>query len=203
MVPADPAATRHLLFFATGNPHKVAEVTRLLSTYPLILHQLPVKGAEIQADTVTAIAEASARAAARAAGLPLIVEDSGLFIDALTGFPGPYASYVLATIGNAGVLRLLEGVAARTAEFRSTVAFCEPHGQPVSFTGVIEGRIARRGRGRFGFGFDPIFEPTGGGGRTLAEMGMAAKNRVSHRGHAVRAFAEWYLGRCAHPLKPL
>jgi XTP/dITP diphosphohydrolase len=196
LVTSDTAVTQYLLFFATGNPHKVAEVTRVLSEYPLILHPLPVKGAEIQADTVTAIAKASAVNAARTTDLPLIVEDTGLFIDALTGFPGPYASYVQATIGNAGVLRLLDGVATRTATFRSTVAFCEPHGRPVSFTGVAEGRIARRVRGRHGFGFDPIFEPTGGEGRTLAEMEMAAKNRVSHRGRAVRAFAEWYVERC-------
>jgi XTP/dITP diphosphohydrolase len=203
MVTSDTAMTWYLLFFATGNPHKVAEVKSLLSAYPLILLHLPVKGTEIQADTVTAIAEASARNAARTTGLPLIVEDTGLFIDALTGFPGPYASYVQTTIGNTGVLKLLDGVVTRTAEFRSTVAFCEPHGQPVSFTGVVEGRITRRGRGRLGFGFDPIFEPTGGGGRTLAEMEMAVKNRVSHRGLAVRAFAEWYVERCTRPLKPL
>ena len=149
------------------------------------------------------LSQARPRRAARATGLPLIVEDTGLFIDALTGFPGPYAAYVLNTIGNAGILQLLDGFTSRTAEFRSTVAFCEPHGHPVSFNGIVEGRIALQGRGRHGFGFDPIFEPMGSDGRTLAEMEMAEKNQVSHRGRAVRAFAEWYVGRCSHPFKTL
>lgn len=203
MVTSETAMTRFLLFFATGNSHKVAEVKSLLSGYPLILHHLPVKGVEIQADTVAAIAEASALNAAKATGLPLIVEDTGLFIDALTGFPGPYASYVQTTIGNAGILRLLDGVTTRMAEFRSTVAFCDPHGQPVSFTGVVAGCITRCERGRRGFGFDPIFEPTEGGGRTLAEMKMAAKNMISHRGKAIRAFVEWYEEHCTRLLKTL
>ena len=181
------------LLFATGNPHKVEEVKLILGDYPIEIKCADVKGREIQAETVEEIAEASALQAFKKIGKPLFVEDTGLFIEALSGFPGPFASYVHRTIGIAGVLKLLKGVADRRAEFRSAVAFCASEVKPVCFLGIALGRISREERGIHGFGFDPIFEPDGGGDRTFAEMTIDEKNTYSHRACAVRKFVEWYI----------
>ena len=88
---------------------------------------------------------------------PLIVDDTGFSIDALNGFPGPYAAYVLNTIGNTGILKLMEGVTDRRARFTTAIAYADEQGIQV-FTGTIEGRITTSPRGSGGFGYDPIFE---------------------------------------------
>jgi len=181
------------LYFATGNASKVREIKAILQELPLTIVQVDAKGEEIQSDFLEEIANESAYRASNNRKLPLFVEDSGLFIDALRGFPGPYTSYVFKTIGLSGVLSLMQGVDRRRAVFCSVVSFCRPEGKPVSFVGEAMGRIAISARGNNGFGFDPIFEPEEGDGRTFAEMKMVEKNSVSHRTKAVCAFAKWYL----------
>lgn len=181
------------LFFATGNMHKVEEVRLILKDYSLKVEQVNVKGVEIQADKVEEVARASAMAAAQTEGIPIFVEDTGLFLEALNGFPGPYASYVHATIGRRGVLKLLNGVENRKAEFKSAVAFCSPKEEPVCFIGYVIGRISFEERGVQGFGYDSIFEPDGGRGKTFAEMNADEKNIYSHRARAIKKFADWYL----------
>ncbi|MDQ1280972.1 MAG: XTP/dITP diphosphohydrolase [Thermoproteota archaeon] len=181
------------LFFATGNSNKVEEVREILSDYYIRIESADVKGIEIQADTVEEIARASAKTAALKEGKPIFVEDTGFFIEALKGFPGPYASYVDRTIGRKGVLRLLDRVGNRKAEFKSAIAFCMPNKETVCFTGSVSGRISFEERGTFGFGFDPIFEPDGGGKKTFAEMTIKEKNYFSHRARAVGKFVDWYL----------
>jgi XTP/dITP diphosphohydrolase len=127
--------------------------------------------------------------------LPIIVEDAGLFIGALNGFPGPYAAYAYKTIGNRGLLRLMENVENRKAEFQSVVAYfdAEPK-SPICFKGEVAGEIVkeeRRGDCKSGFGFDPIFKPASCN-KTFAEMSLTEKNKYSHRAKAFRNFAEWY-----------
>ncbi len=152
-----------------------------------------VKAMEIQDENLENIAKASAIDAAKKCGLPVIVEDAGLFIEALNGFPGPYSSYVNKTIGVGGILKLMKNVKDRSAYFLSAVAFYNPdNGELKVFNGRVEGQIAEEAKGRSGFGFDPIFIPIGGDGRTFAEMGTEEKNRFSHRAMALRRFAEWY-----------
>jgi len=185
--------TQKKLLFATGNPHKVEEVKLILRYYPIEIKRTDVKGREIQAETVEEIAEASALQTFKKIGKPIFAEDTGLFIEALNGFPGPFAAYVYRTIGIAGVLKLLKGVADRRAEFRGAVAFCAPEVKPICFLGTALGRISREERGIHGFGFDPIFEPDGGGDKTFAEMTIDEKNAYSHRACAVRKFMEWYI----------
>ena len=183
------------LFFATGNVHKVEEVKLILKDYPVTIEQVDAKCLEIQADEVEEIAKTSAIYATQERWTPVFVEDTGLFIEALKGFPGPYASYVYKTIGRKGVLKLLNGIANRKAEFKSAIAFCIPKEQPVCFLGTVSGRISMEERGVHGFGYDPIFEPDSGGGKTFAEMTIDEKNRYSHRAQGVRKFADWYLER--------
>jgi XTP/dITP diphosphohydrolase len=120
------------------------------------------------------------------------VEDAGLFIEALNGFPGPYSSYVYRSIETKGILKLMENVEKRDAHFQSVVAFSSPEESPRCFHGKANGKISMEVRGELGFGFDPIFEPSDDGNRTFAEMRMPEKNMRSHRAEALRKFAKWY-----------
>ncbi len=181
------------LYMVTRNRGKFEEARQELASYGIELGQIEAEKLEVQSDDVVAIARVAAEDAFRKLHLPLIVDDTGLYIRALNGFPGPYSSYVLERIGLQGVLRLLEGVPDRHACFRTAVAYVDDDGVAV-FTGETCGTIAERPRGSMGFGYDPIFVPEGER-RTYAEMGVAEKNRISHRGKALRSFASWYVAR--------
>jgi XTP/dITP diphosphohydrolase len=183
-----------VVFFATNNVNKFNEVRRVLAEYKIAVGMLRVKTAEIQSDSLREIARTSAIDAFRRCRLPIIVEDAGLFIDALRGFPGPYAAYAYKTIGNAGLLKLMENVEDRKAKFQSVIAYYDDHEAPECFEGEAAGKITneeRRGNGKSGFGFDPIFQPAGSE-KTFAEMTIEEKNGFSHRANAVRKFADWY-----------
>jgi len=175
---------------ATGNRHKFQEARGVLSELDIELRLLDVERVEIQADDLAAIAAFSVDRLAATESRPLVVEDAGLFIDRYGGFPGPYSSYALGTISLEGVLRLMEGVEERDASFQSVVAF--RHGEESRwFRGVVRGRIAHRIRGSAGFGYDPIFIPDEGDGRTFGEMTEEEKNALSHRARAFRGLGEW------------
>lgn len=186
-----------IVFFVTKNINKFNEARRVLAEYSISVAMVRAKTLEIQDDEIERIAEISAMNAVKETNLPLIVEDSGLFIKALNGFPGPYSSYVYRTIGIRGILRLLEGVEDRSAYFKSVVAFHDPGGETKCFQGIVYGKVAREARGSGGFGFDPIFEPEEEPNKTFAEMTIEEKNRISHRARALRKFAEWYKMRYA------
>ncbi len=164
----------------------------MLADYEIACVLLKIEALEIQDDDLESIAKVSARDAVEKCGLPIIVEDTGLFIEALNGFPGPYSSYIHRTVGNKGILKLMETVEERDSYFHSVVAFCSSSDQPKCFHGRVMGRISREERGSLGFGFDPIFQPQGGGGKTFAEMTTVRKNKCSHRARALRGFARWY-----------
>lgn len=172
----------------TGNAHKAAEVAAFFHGTAEITHiflDLP----EHRSDNVGEIARGKAGYAYEQLKTPLIVDDTGFFIDALNGFPGPYAAYVLNTIGNSGVLKLMEGREDRTARFVTAIAFADENGVRV-FKGIIEGRVAHAPRGEGGFGYDPIFET---GEKTLAEIPLEEKSRISHRARALAAFHGWFV----------
>jgi XTP/dITP diphosphohydrolase len=182
------------ILFVTGNTHKLEEANQVLSQFGMRLRMAGIKKVEIQADGLEAIASYAARMAADESGKPVLCEDSGLFIGALKGFPGPYSSYAFKTTGCGGILRLMEGAACREGRFESAVSYCAPGGEPRTFMGASAGRISEEARGSAGFGFDPIFIPTAGDGRTFAQMDRAEKGRLSHRGEAFRRFALWRSG---------
>ncbi|MEM3041930.1 MAG: XTP/dITP diphosphatase [Thermoplasmata archaeon] len=115
---------------------------------------------------------------------PVLIEDSGLFIDALGGFPGVYSAYVFKTIGNQGILKLMAGVENRAARFESRVGFWAPGMGPHIFNGSCQGSIAHEAAGGSGFGYDPIFIPEGEK-RTFAQMSREEKGVLSHRGRAL------------------
>jgi len=182
-------------FFATSNIHKFNEARLLLSEFGIAVAMLKVKMVEIQDNSIENIAVASAFDAVKKCRLPIIVEDAGLFIRALNNFPGPYSSYVFQVIGTNGILRLMKDIDERDAYFHSVVVFCKPREKPIMFHGKVEGKIVQEERGGSGFGFDPIFAPLKGDGRTFAEMEIEEKNRFSHRAEAFRLFAEWYVSQ--------
>ncbi len=184
-----------VVFFATGNINKFNEARSILSRYGFAVAMLRVKGDEIQSDSLREIAQTSVKNAFKRSGLPIFVEDAGLFIDALGGFPGPYAAYAYKTIHNSGILKFMENVADRRAKFQSVIAFCDQNlCEPECFDGESKGEITpteRKSQGKSAFGFDPIFQPNGSS-KSFAEMTIEEKNGCSHRAMAIRKFAEWY-----------
>jgi XTP/dITP diphosphohydrolase len=193
----DTLKGRHdtIVYFTTGNKGKNVEAARIAAEFGVRLRQVNRPKVEIQSDDLKEIATFSAKEAAEATHRPVVAEDSGFFVHALSGFPGPYSSFVHETIGSQGILNLMRTVRNREAHFQAAVAFCIPEAQPVSFSASVNGVVIRRMRGRHGFGFDPIFVPKGGDGRTFAQMGADEKNILSHRAGAFRQFFSWLVVR--------
>jgi XTP/dITP diphosphohydrolase len=185
---------KEVILFATSNRGKLEEARRVLEPLGFSVQSEDVKGIEIQADTTGQVAAYSSRAAASLRGGPVLVEDAGLFVESLGGFPGVYSAYALKTLGMKGIITLLGASRERRARFVSSVAYCEPGREPDVFDGWVDGSIADEPRGAGGFGFDPIFIPEGGV-MTFGELSTDAKTAISHRGNALRKFAEWYLSR--------
>lgn len=182
------------LRFATSNDHKFAEARLVLSEFGLQLARLRAKGRELQSDDVASVAAGAALELSAKCRFPFFVEDTGLFVKSLGGFPGAYAAFVRRTIGIRGLLDLLSRSADRSAEFVSAVAYVERPRRPKIFIGRLEGGIASRTLGKEGFGFDPVFIPAGSS-HTLAELSMREKCKVSHRAKALRAMGEWLVSR--------
>jgi XTP/dITP diphosphohydrolase len=181
------------LVLVTHNKGKFAEASEIAKKFGIEL-EMPKGGDEkfeIQADTLQEVSAYSAKHAFEKLKRPLIVDDSGLFIDALRGFPGVYSAYVLPTLGNDGILRLMNGVQNRKARFECCVSYCDAGGV-TSFTEMVVGNILDMKRGQNGFGFDPIFSAEGFNVTSMAEMELDQKNDISHRGKAFKAFFGWY-----------
>jgi XTP/dITP diphosphohydrolase len=188
--------TGKVVFFATGNINKFREARSILGSQGIAVGMLKLKGDEVQSESLQEIAEKSVLNAYRRCHLPIFVEDAGLFVDALKGFPGPYAAYVYHTIHNSGILKLMTNTENRSCKFQSVISYCDStHScHPESFFGEVKGTITTQARieqGKSGFGFDPIFQPDGSS-KTFAEMTINEKNGYSHRAAAIRLFAEWY-----------
>jgi XTP/dITP diphosphohydrolase len=133
----------------TSSDHKFNEAKKVLAAYGVELKRLAIKRVEIQADDPVAIAEYSLKMLD--IDLPIIIEDAGLYIDKYFGFPGPYSSYVLRTIDNKGILKLLEKETDRGARYISAVAYRDLNFIE-TFKGEVRGKIAEKMRGTKGFG---------------------------------------------------
>jgi len=181
-------SSKKSIIFVTNNPNKVKEIKAILSKYDIAVETASIKKREIQSEHLEEIAKESALSAYQILKRPLFVEDSGLFIKALNGFPGPYSSYTYKKIGVAGILKLMAGEKNRTAEFVSQIVYIDENGLIKPCRGVCEGDIAEEARGSLGFGFDPIFIPKGHT-KTFAEMSLEEKNLFSHRAKAAHLLA--------------
>jgi XTP/dITP diphosphohydrolase len=182
------------VFFATNNINKFNEARRVLAEKRIAVGMLRIKSLEIQSESLGEIARASVVEAFRRCRLPVLVEDAGLFVEALNGFPGPYAAYVYKTVGNEGLLKLMEKTDNRKSMFKSVVAYLSSELEsPMCFEGAVSGEIMRREKrsGKTGFGFDPIFKPDDSE-ETFAQMNVVEKCKHSHRANAFRKFAKWY-----------
>jgi len=176
------------IIFVTGNAHKVKEAGDILSPLGISVEQNNCGYPELQEDELEKIAAFGAEYAADHLGREVMVDDSGLFIRALGGFPGPYSAYVFDTLGNERILKLMDMETDRKAVFRCVTGYCRPGEKARLFAGEVDGEISLVDRGEAGFGYDPIFAV---GGRTFGEMGDHEKNLLSHRYRALLKFAKW------------
>ena len=189
---------RKQVWFLTSNKGKFREAQAVARASGLRLQMLVAPKIEIQSETLVEIASYAAEEAASRLGIAVVAEDAGLFIDELNGFPGPYSSDIFKRLGNKGILKLMEGISHRDAKFSSVAAFCAPSSRPRCFSGTVVGQIGLRPRGTGGFGFDPIFIPSKGHGRTFAQMTVKEKNGLSHRAASFGRLSKWLLTSLAN-----
>lgn len=180
------------IIFVTSNPHKVSEATGILSPLGIEVVQNNCGYPELQDNELSPIAGFGAKWAANKLNCEVMVDDSGIFIETLGGFPGPYSAYIAKTLGNERILKLMEIETNRNASLRCVIGYCRPGEETTVFSGEVKGSIAKSIRGDLGFGYDPIFEVNG---ITFGEMLDEEKNRISHRYRALVKFAEWLKAR--------
>jgi XTP/dITP diphosphohydrolase len=189
------------LVLATANPDKAREITEVLRdagvAFELLRRPADVDEVEETGATLEENARLKAVALCDATGLPALAEDTGLEVDALGGAPGVrsarFAGDDVTYADN--VDKLLDVLAdvplgERGARFATVAIARFPDGREVAAIGTVEGTIATEARGDGGFGYDPVFRPDEGDGRTFAEMSAAEKHEVSHRGRAFRTLAD-------------
>jgi XTP/dITP diphosphohydrolase len=157
--------------------------------------QPPIGDIDETGTTLEENALIKARTVFEQTGLATVADDTGLKVDALNGAPGVYSARYSgegATYESncAKLLREMRGKSDRRATFASVIAYIDASGTERLFRGEVEGAIIEKPRGTNGFGYDPVFEPSGTG-KTFAEMTEAEKNAVSHRGRALRKFTDF------------
>ncbi|MBP3386173.1 MAG: RdgB/HAM1 family non-canonical purine NTP pyrophosphatase [Candidatus Methanomethylophilaceae archaeon] len=176
----------------TSNPGKVAEYQKSFDGLGIEMEHLKHPYDEVQSSDLEEVVHKGMDELISAGIRNFIVDDSGLFVDSLKGFPGVWSAYAQKTIGNPGILKLMDGVQDRGAEFRCCIG-CDIEGERIVVTGVCRGTITESESGHGGFGFDPIF--THDGERTFAEIPLDEKNSVSHRGNAIKLLIEEMKGK--------
>ncbi len=181
------------LVCASANPDKVVEIQQLLAGVVELLPR-PADVADVVEDADSLLGNARLKAAAlcAATGLPAVADDTGLEVDALDGAPGVHAAYYAGegctyADNRRKLLAELDGATDRRAAFRTVAIVVWPDGTELAVEGVCPGVITTEERGEVGFGYDAVFQPDEGGGRTFAEMDADAKHAISHRGRAFRA----------------
>ncbi len=173
-----------MLYFQTTNRHKFDEAKEILAGYGIEVEHIPTGYTEIQAPRPEEVVEEALRGIQRG---NVFVEDSGLFVKKLRGFPGVYSAHTLEAIGLGGVLKLMEGIEDRRAEFVSVIGLNA--GGVKIFKGAVRGSISLEARGEAGFGYDPIFVPEGSE-KTFAED-IKLKKEISHRRRALEKLAKY------------
>ena len=171
--------------FVTSNVNKYEEAEKILAEFGIKLGHWQRDLIEIQDDSLRKIAVQKAQDAYNQIEEPLIVEDDGLFIDSLSGFPGPFSSYVFKTIGNDGILKMIGD--NRGAQFVSVIVFRDAHSY-TSFESKVAGTISKNIQGE-GWGYDPIFVPEN---QTKTYAELDGKNKLSHRYESLKKFANWF-----------
>ncbi len=184
------------VLFLTSNENKVTEANQTLSELGYEIEQFLINGLapkiiEPQSSEIEIVSEFKIQQALELISgtnfenHALLVEDSGLFIESLSDFPGVYSSYFFRTVGNQGILKLLENESNRNAEYRA-YSILYRDGVYFRALGKCLGSISTEIKGSNGFGYDPIFIPDSGDGRTFGEMQDYEKESKSHRGESLR-----------------
>ena len=188
------------ILFATGNEKKLDEAREYLEPLghniePLMFDEKTPELIEPQSSELVEVALSKSEQAismlseSDSSECAILVEDSGLFIDSLNGFPGVYSSYVYNTIGMSGILKLMNEESLRGCEYRS-VAVLVIKGRQIVKTGICRGEIGKEISGNGGFGYDPIFIPDDSDGRTFGQMSQSEKSSFSHRGKSLKELSE-------------
>ena len=192
------------IVFATNNVHKLSEIRAILGRQMEILSLADIgchDDIPETADTLEGNALLKARYVHERYALPCFADDTGLEVEALGGGPGVHTAryaYPDRQDPEANTRKLLAELAGkdnRHARFRTAIAYIDEAGEEHLFEGIVNGSIAEAKRGTEGFGYDPVFCPEEGGGKTFAELGVDVKNRISHRARAVAQFAKYLLGQ--------
>ncbi len=147
--------------YVTNNWAKIESARKALEPLGFEIDNIKMETPEIQADDVTEVSKYSAKWAAEKLNVPVLKNDSGLFVKALNGFPGVYTHYAEDTIGEDGLLKLMEGIEDRRAYFKESIAYCIPGKEPVVFEGITKGRIDIKKSGTYGWAWDFVFIPEG------------------------------------------
>ena len=179
---------KEIIYFITGNNHKFNEIKKLFQKEKLSyeLKQKTIATIEIQASSIKEVALFKLKSIIEKIEGSFFIEDAGFFIDIpLKGFPGVYSKFVLNTLGNEGILKLIIDFGNTVAHFEAVIAlYFKPLNEILVFEGTVEGKVSEKIRGTGGFGFDPIFIPKKIPTSTFAELTTEEKNAVSHRGKA-------------------
>lgn len=186
------------LVLATRNKGKVLEVERMLKIHApeislISMADLDIGDIDETGNSFEENALLKARTVTQISGLAALADDSGLAIDSLNGDPGIYSARYSGVHGddaanNAKVLKLMAGITKRSASFIAVLALTRPDGQSIISRGELLGQIIDSPRGDQGFGYDPIFQPTGFD-FTTAQMSPEMKDSISHRGKALAQIA--------------
>ena len=145
----------------TWNWAKIAQAKQFLEPEGFEVDNVKMDTIEIQADTVEEVAAYSAKWASNELKTTVVKNDTGIMVDALKGFPAAYTHYAADTIGEDGLLKLMEGIEDREAYFKESIAYCEPGKEPIVFEGITKGRIATEKSGTYGWSWDFVFIPEG------------------------------------------
>lgn len=192
------------LVFATNNAHKLSEIRHILGDTLEVVSLADIgchDDIPETADTLEGNALLKARYVHERYALPCFADDTGLEVEALGGGPGVHTAryaYPDRHDPEANTRKLLAELADkdnRRAHFRTAIAYIDEAGAEHLFEGIVNGSIAEAEHGTEGFGYDPVFCPEEGGGKTFAELGVDVKNRISHRARAVAQFAKYVLGQ--------
>ena len=179
---------KEIIYFITGNNHKFKEITKLFQKEKLDydLRQKTAATIEIQAHSIKDVALFKLNSIKTNFHNSYFVEDAGFFIDVpLKGFPGVYSKFVLNTIGNNGILKLINDYRNTAAHFEAVIAlYFQPSDKIFTFEGSVEGKVSEEIRGTSGFGYDPIFIPNELPNNTFGELSTEEKNSISHRAKA-------------------
>jgi len=177
-----------MINFVTHNMNKFNEVSKIMEDNNININLIKLEYEEIQADTTEKISYDSCKKLINKVNSPYFIDDTGLYIDELKGFPGPYASYVQSTIGNKNIIKL---AANSKAYFKTVISFYYKN-EIYQFTGILNGKISNEEKGDNKFGYDPVFMPENYN-KTLAELSIDEKNKISHRSIAMNNFISFLI----------